>query len=234
MSCTLHCDALYRGGARVLGPAVLEVPRHAAVGVIGANGAGKSTLFLALMGLLRSGGGAARVRVAGQLARPCFMPQEPALPEWLTAREAIALYAGCDVDSGLAAALQLEPLLSRRVGSLSGGEVQAVALAAGLGHAGDVLLLDEPIAHLDFRRRLAAIRVLRDCVAQRELMLISSQNAADLASFCTWYLVLVDGHIVFNGSIADLLDGQSPAAADRIAALESRLVALLEGRRSGS
>jgi ABC-2 type transport system ATP-binding protein len=111
---------------------------------------------------------------------------------------------------------------------MSGGERQAVSLAACLGPSAEVLMLDEPFAHLDFTRRIAAIELLRERAPGRLLTLISSQNAADLVTLCNWYLVLRDGRAVFTGSLAELLT-EDTAAEDRLSAVEKRLLGLLGG-----
>ena len=233
MSCVLTHDALRRGSKRVLEPAELHFPASAVVGVIGENGAGKSTLFLALADALRRGNGTARITLSSGSAHVCFMPQEPALPPWLTVREAIELWTNSAIGDDISDRLQVGALLPRFVGSLSGGEQQAVALAAVIARAGDILVLDEPFAHLDFRRRLAAIELLSSQVPKRTLTLVSSQNAADLAAFCTWYLVLAGGRVAFHGSIGELLGSVPATAAHRVSALEGRLVELLDMRREG-
>jgi ABC-type multidrug transport system ATPase subunit len=231
VSCRLIHGALRRGGAPVLAPAELVIPAGARVAVIGANGAGKSTLFLALTGVLRTRGGTARI--TGPVSNPgtTFMPQQPALPRWLNVGEAIELYGGAQKSrEEMTAALHLQELLRRRVGSLSGGEAQAVMLAATVARGGDVLILDEPFAHLDFRRRLAAIELMRNDRSSRLLTLVSSQNAADLVPFCDWYVVLARGRSVFCGSSEDLLGAPAAVAESgpRLETVEARLLALLE------
>jgi len=228
MSCRLVHSELRRGRKRVLAPADLTLPVGSRVAVIGANGAGKSTLFLALAGVLRRRGGTASVP-GPEHARIAFMPQQPAMPRWLTTGEAIELYGGLPAArTAVTGALQLQDLLPRRVGTLSGGELQAVQLAATIARAADVLILDEPFAHLDFRRRLGAIELMRRDPTARWLTFVSSQNAADLVTFCHWYLVLAHGRAVFSGSLDELLNAPEVAAEHRLPLIESRLVALLE------
>jgi phosphonate transport system ATP-binding protein len=155
------------------------------------------------------------------------MPPDYAMPPWVTARGVLALYKEAD-DEEQHRAVWLGQKLWGRVGRMSGGERQAVSLAACLGPSAEVLMLDEPFAHLDFTRRIAAIELLRERAPGRLLTLISSQNAADLVTLCNWYLVLRDGRAVFTGSLAELLT-EDTAAEDRLSAVEKRLLGLLGG-----
>ena len=160
----------------------LRVAAGEQVALLGANGAGKSTLVRALAGVLRPLEG--RVLLAGQdvatlsaraVARQvAWVPQEAAVPE-LTVREAVALgryawrgrserHGGLEDGEAVALALaatRLEALAHRRLPTLSGGERQRVALARALAQRPQVLLLDEPTAHLDLGHREALLDVVR-------------------------------------------------------------------------
>jgi ABC-type multidrug transport system ATPase subunit len=182
----------------------------------------------AIVSPVRTGAGRAKIGSVVSSRRISFMPQQPALPPWLRAGELLELYGGTATGhAAVCSALELQPLLWRRIGSLSGGEVQAVLLAATVARAHDVLILDEPFAHLDFRRRLAAIELMRNDTVGRLLTLVSSQNAADVATFCDWYLVLAHGRAVFCGSLDNLLDSVVRPAEHRLPLIERRLVTLL-------
>ncbi|AXX27461.1 thiol reductant ABC exporter subunit CydD [Actinosynnema pretiosum subsp. pretiosum] len=121
------------------------------IAVVGPSGAGKSTLFALLLGFLEP--------ERGRVSRPervAWCPQEPMLVS-TTLRENLKLGDAHADDDRLREALVTAGLpewvdrLDTMIGPtlLSGGEAQRVALARALLHDADLVLLDEPTAHLD-------------------------------------------------------------------------------------
>jgi ABC-2 type transport system ATP-binding protein len=138
----------------------LEVPRGEVFGYLGPNGAGKSTTLRLLMGFLRPTSGSARVlggdawHDAVQVHRRVgYVPGDPALYGRRTGLETLTLLArlrgGDDLRRACALADDLQLDLGRRVGELSKGNRQKVALVAALAPQPELLLLDEPTTALD-------------------------------------------------------------------------------------
>ncbi|MDT7724977.1 MAG: ATP-binding cassette, subfamily bacterial CydCD, partial [Actinomycetota bacterium] len=131
----------------------LHLPQGAYVAVIGESGAGKSTLLAALLGFLPPGNG--HVDTPDNVA---WAPQEPQLVS-TTVAENLRLAAPKATDDELRRALdlavlhdvELDTVLGSAGAGLSGGQAQRVALARALLAAptADLVLLDEPTAHLD-------------------------------------------------------------------------------------
>lgn len=130
-----------------------------ATALIGANGAGKSSLLALLAG--RAVPDRGRVLLRGVPARAAdaaalrgYVPQRITLPrgarvhEVLSVAQALRRSGPETVDEAIER-LALEPLLARRVGRLSGGEAQRVAVAAALLGRPLLWLLDEPASALD-------------------------------------------------------------------------------------
>ena len=89
-------------------------------------------------------------------------------------------------NSEIMAPLKLEDILEKDVKTLSGGELQRLAIATTLSKDAQIYLFDEPTAFLDVEQRLVAARVIRK--------LVESRNAASL---------IVDHDIVFIDYISD-------------------------------
>ncbi|MGW1680484.1 thiol reductant ABC exporter subunit CydD [Saccharopolyspora sp. NPDC002376] len=130
----------------------LHVPAAAHVAIVGPSGGGKSTLLALLLGFLNAECGEARVP-----QRIAWCPQEPQLVS-TTVRENLRLAAPKASDDELVEILEIAGLpdwsdrLDTKVGgtAMSGGEAQRLALArALLVRDADLVLLDEPTAHLD-------------------------------------------------------------------------------------
>lgn len=222
---------LKRGRNVILPAADFTVPAGVTLGVAGANGSGKSTLFMALAGVLRphradvrSGEGGSGVPV-----RVSYAPQQPALPEWLRVAEALRLFGiEGEVMAERFPALLLGDLLRARVSELSGGQRQIVGVAAALGAPSPVVLLDEPFAALDMRRRRGLIDVLEAIRFEtpERTIVVSSQVAADLFELAAWLIVLSDRQYAFRGPRTELLQGDQDVDA---LVFERRLFAVMDG-----
>jgi len=146
------------------------------VAVLGPNGAGKSTLLRAVLGLLTPQAG--ELRVLGDVPR-CGNPAIGYVPQHRELDTAIALsgrdIVGLGIDGhrwgarltaaarrGVRAsvdeaveAVEATSFVDRRVGNLSGGELQRLLLAQALVRSPRILLLDEPLSNLDMRNQSA-------------------------------------------------------------------------------
>ena len=209
MSASLHIEhpALRRGRTVVLEAGACAVPAGAVVGVIGLNGAGKSTLMMGLAGVLRGTRVIITRRDADASARAItsigYAPQHPALPAWATARSVAAAFGrSMDALDEVVKGLRIGELPARRVSQWSGGQRQAFAVALALDHAAELIVLDEPFAALDLRRRRGLIDAIRRMAAHPSAptILLSSQVGADLLELCDAFVVLGEGGYRFCGT----------------------------------
>jgi ABC-2 type transport system ATP-binding protein len=243
--------------------------------LVGPNGAGKSTLIRTWLGFEQPSEGA--VDVAGvdptkdrpaAVAHIGYVPQQSQPWRGLTVEDhltrASMLRRGFDRDGARERLLSLDIDLRRRATTLSGGERAQLVLTLALGTGADVLLLDEPLASLDPFARREFLRILRTAVqTERRTALLSSHIVGDLAVVCDQIVVLVDGRVVLDGAVADILashritteepsDGQAvgrfldvtgvpkfisrqaPAAPEERSSLEEIVIGYLAGRGSAS
>ncbi|WP_268788482.1 MULTISPECIES: ATP-binding cassette domain-containing protein [unclassified Nocardioides] len=201
-----------------------EVHPGEVVALFGANGAGKTTTLLAMSGVLpRMGGhvewrGSRRARPLHKMAREGLglVPGAPTVITRLSTRDNLRLGRG-GVSAAVAYFPELEGLLDRRAGLLSGGEQQMLAMARALAAKPTVILVDEVslgLAPLIVERLLGALRAAADQEGLA-VILVEQQARRALAVSDRWHL-LVNGVITHSGTRADghLLEAAYRAGLD--------------------
>lgn len=217
------------GGTRVLDGVDLALEPGRLVVVLGPNGAGKTTLVRILSGVLRAEAG--QVRLGGRLldslsrrdvARAlAVVPQELSVPFPFSVQEMVAmgraphlgplgwegpLDRAC-VERALSG-LGLRPFAARLYSTLSGGEKQRVALARAQAQETDLLLLDEPTAHMDLGHRLRAFEWLRGWIRaahETRAALVVTHDLILASRFADEILLLDAGRTSARGSPAEVL-----------------------------
>lgn len=189
------------------------------VGLIGPNGSGKSTILKCISRVIAPYGGRVLWNsqdlgkfTRSQLSRlVATVPQNPHLPEAFTALEVVLMgrhphlgllrYEG-ERDLALCRrameATTTYHLSGRRMGEVSGGERQRVVIARALAQEPQVLLLDEPTAHLDINHQLEVMELVRGLgVGRAVVVAIHDLNLASL--FCHRLVLLQEGQVFTQG-----------------------------------
>lgn len=190
--------------------ASLDLGAGELVALVGPNGSGKTSLLHAIAGI---GGPAGEVRIAGAdphrlppARRPHVLTYLPASRDlaWpLLARDMIALGGG----EAPPPALELEPLLDRRMDRLSTGERGRVLIARALAPKPRLLLLDEPTANLDPLWQIRLMELIRAEVSQGERAALIAMHDLDAAAHHADRVLVMDkGRIAAEG-----LDGEHVA-----------------------
>ena len=226
----------------------LAVPPGTAVGLVGSNGAGKSSLMNVVCGLLRPDSG--RVFVLGHdaAAEPeaarrslgCAL-ERPSLFALLTGREQLEFVAAVGgVESTTAAArvaelstvFDLTRDLDRSVDGYSHGMTRKLAFAAALVTAPRVLVLDEPFEGVDALGVEVMKRALEQMRAAGAGILVSSHVLSLIDDFCSRFVLLHRGSVLFDGDRSALTDRARELTAgegEQRRALESVFFGLVGG-----
>ena len=223
MSVTLR-DVVVRQGTFTLERASLAVPDGAYGVVLGAAGSGKTTLLEAVAGIRPPDSGSVYIRGEDATALPPesrgvgMVYQHSLLFPHLGVAANVAYGAASDTAARDAIRRTgIEPLLSRGVAALSGGEQQLVALARAIASEPRVLLLDEPFAALDPPRRAAMRRMTRALQRERGITVLHVTHDVNEAALLADVLAVLDaGHILQHGVATDLF---AHPASGRVAEL---------------
>ncbi len=205
-----------RRSARALDGVDLDVLGGRVTGLFGPSGSGKTTLMRAIVGTQRITRGRVTVlgRPAGHHALRSsigYATQQPAVYTDLSVVENVRYFAALfvrrrDVRSAVDAALRmvdLDGLRSRRVASLSGGQVSRVSIACALAGSPTLLVLDEPTVGLDplMRRELWATFAR---LARGGVTLLVSSHVMEEADHCDDLVLLREGRVVARTTPDDL------------------------------
>ena len=195
------------------------------VALIGPNGAGKSTLLKAILGQ-RDHDGVISFSVPGQRARKAkigYVPQSPTFDpgDPLTVSD---LFACCmskrPAFFGLSKAMREkvldclervhgEDLIDKRVGTLSGGELQRVLLALALEPVPNILLLDEPLSGVDAEGIVTLMDMLDELRQSYDLSILMTTHDFSILPEYADQVVLIDHKIAIQGTPVEVLSSEA-------------------------
>lgn len=204
-----------------------QFPEGAFISIIGPNGSGKTTLLKHLLRILPASRGTiilpdgdlndySQIRLAHHIS---YVPQQSRLEYGFTVYECVAMgrYSHTGRLSELSAddhreiqrALELMDLTGfsdRLATELSGGEYQRMLIARALAQQAKVILLDEPVSHLDVHNQRDILGLLRSLVDNRTATVICVLHDLNAVSAYSDLVVMMrSGEIVAEGTVGDVL-----------------------------
>lgn len=216
----------------------LELRDGEITGLLGLNGAGKSTLLRLIYGLLDATQGEVFVdnisvaKSPNQVRKKLgVLPDDTGLYKRLTARENIHYYgelqglSGVTLENNINQLVQwlgMESIADRRAEGFSLGERMKTALARSIVHKPQHILLDEPTNGLDVITTQAVRRLLHELKAEGRCVLFSSHLMHEVSGLCDRVIVIANGQIVADGSVADIVEiGKAKNLEDAFVSLVS-------------
>lgn len=188
-------------------------------GLLGTNGAGKSSTLEVLEGLASPTSGT--VQLFGKdpvkdrnKVRPLMgiMLQDGGLPQELTVRETLQMWAGISSRPHTVAealdAVRLTHRAENKVGGLSGGEQRRLDLACALLNNPQLLFLDEPTTGLDPESRLNTWELLAELKQRGVTMILTTHYLEEAERLCDRIAIMNQGRIELEGTREELVATQ--------------------------
>lgn len=184
------------------------------VAVLGPNGSGKTTLIKALLGMVIPDKGKLYVdnisiksnwKYRDQID---YLPQIANFPSNLTVKELIAMIT--DIrnrkvdDKRLVALFKLEPFLSKKLSTLSGGTKQKVNIVLTLMFDSPIIILDEPTTGLDPIAMIHLKALIKEEKAKGKIILMTSHIMSFVEEMADEIVFLLEGKVYFKGDIDQL------------------------------
>ncbi|AHC15812.1 metal ABC transporter ATP-binding protein [Salinispira pacifica] len=234
-----HTDALeisevsYRypnSQKKALENVTLHIQPGERLALVGPNGAGKSTLLQLILGMKKEQQGA--IRVYGNPAHHCrhrvaIVPQRASV-DWnfpLTVRQVVTMgryvHLGWmrrpgnrdkeKVDEAMET-MGISDLSSRQISQLSGGQQQRVMLARTLAHDADLLLLDEPLNHVDIKTQELIFHTIERLSKAGKTAIVSTHDLGVLTVHFN-RAVFLDRRVIADGPVDEVITPRTIAKA---------------------
>ncbi|MDD5567960.1 MAG: metal ABC transporter ATP-binding protein [Candidatus Omnitrophica bacterium] len=212
------------GGNVILDNVNLHVDCGEVIGIVGPNGAGKTTLLRTLLGEIPYHGSIA-FRISGSLTKKPkigYVPQKLQfdLSSPISVADLVAaainskpIWAGVSKEllekaESVLSLFSAEHLLKRRIGELSGGELQRVLLAIAMTPEPELLLLDEPASGVDVKGLFLFYQIVDDLRKKHHIAVILVTH--DLAGVSCYVnrLILLNRSVIAEGAPQDVLSDE--------------------------
>ena len=226
------------GGVRILERVSAAVPRGSATAIIGPNGAGKTTLLLAMLGQVEYGG---RIRVGDSQGIPApahrawgasggprigYVPQRMNFDRGMPLRvldmlamgeQRKPLWLGMDgrvrqEAMRLLNQVMADHLAKRRLGALSGGELQRVLLALAIQQRPEILILDEPSTGVDIGGESVLCELLESLRGEHGFTQIMVTHDLSMVTAHADHVICLNRRVLGQGPTSTTLTAQVLAA----------------------
>lgn len=189
------------------------------VGFVGANGAGKTTTISMLLGFISPSAG--DITLFGEPVRPFtahrlhqaigYAAGDMELPPRLTGKQylqfVMSQLRGNHGKRLKELTLRLQPELDKKIGTLSRGNKQKIALIAAFIGEPKLIVLDEPTSGLDPVMQETFLALIREVQAAGTTVFMSSHYLSEVADVCSRVILMRSGRIIRDLSSEEMLKG---------------------------
>jgi len=205
------------GKYQVLKNISLNIEPGKITAIVGPNGSGKTTIIKSILGLVQPDKGEILFNNKSVIKEYLYrkdigyMPQAASFPDNLTVNEVFNMISDIRMqqmngNAELINILNLQPELNKKIRTLSGGNKQKVSACIALMFNPKIIILDEPTAGLD---PAASANLKKKIVEQRDAgktIILTSHIMAEIEELSDNILFLIEGKIVYDGSLKNLVE----------------------------
>ena len=221
----IKVNSLFRnyGDFKAVDDVSFEINKGEVVGLLGHNGAGKTTIMKMMTGYLEPTSGSIEVdqlqidtdtraiqaRI-GYLPENCPVWPEMTVIDYLKYQAQLHGVEDAKIQPAVVDAVRRTSLKEKATSSiqtLSRGYRQRVGVAQAILHSPDIIILDEPTNGLDPTQILQMRELIRE-LAKTATVILSTHILQEVQAVCERVLIMRDGKLVVDSSIADLQSGR--------------------------
>jgi len=161
--------------------------------LLGQNGTGKTTFIRMLAGLLKSDSEDQVPELHVSYKPQKISPKFPNTVRMLLLKKIKSMFMHPQFQTDVVKPLNIEKILDQNVQTLSGGELQRVAIVLCLGQAADIYLIDEPSAYLDSEQRIIAAKVIKRFIFHAKKTAFIVEHDFIMATYLADRVIVYDG-----------------------------------------
>ena len=169
--------------------------KHEVIGILGENAIGKTSFVKILAGIEVPDTGEILTKVKVSYKPQYLQASDDLVMNYL--QDALTKY-----QTLLVKPLNLEPLLTKKLNELSGGQLQRVAIAHTLAKDAELYLLDEPSAYLDVEQRLIISKVIKDFMEQKGTTCLVVDHDLLFIDYLSDKLIVFNGIPAIEGNVS--------------------------------
>lgn len=202
-----------------------SIPAHSITSILGRNGAGKTTLLLIILGFLKTVHGTIQYYnpkstegQKGGIFQIAYLPQVETAPEAMSVYDYLLMgripyispfmqpnKKDVNIVNYYAKIIEIDHLLDYPLGKISGGELQRVRFGRALVQESDLILLDEPITHLDLNAKQTMMRLIKYLKSLGKTIIFTTHDPVEALEIADHALLVSNDHKIKFGKATDIL-----------------------------
>jgi len=207
----------------------LSIPEKTISAVIGKNGSGKTTLLLLMLGFLKPASGqiglctnGIYVPIEKANGKIAYLPQNEEIPKEYSVNNFLLMgripFVGSfsqptkedySIIEDLKVKLEIEHIGKKKLGQISGGELQRVRIGRALAQEALIILFDEPITHLDIDSKHKIISILEDLKQLGKTIIFTTHDPLEAFQIADYSILISRNQEILYGPTDNILNNEN-------------------------